>query len=134
MTTLSTWRNTERKKFRRRRRRRGAVTTTAVYGENVRVKTTINIGGRAREVLLTGADSAKNHTTGAEDRREYSTPSASRRSAAAAIYRQASLHQRHRAAEAQEHGRYWAYSPPGKVTPLHLKPLKKGFGCRHFSF
>lgn len=48
----------------------------------------------AREVLLTGEDSAKNPTTGVENRREYSTPHSAALRRTVVVRRQASLYQR----------------------------------------
>lgn len=48
----------------------------------------------ASEELLTGEDPAKNHTTGVENRREYSTPHSAALRQTASDRRQASLYQR----------------------------------------
>lgn len=49
-----------------------------------------------REVLAkcTGENRAKNHTTGVENRREYSTPQSAAQRQTVAVRRQASLYQR----------------------------------------
>jgi len=47
----------------------------------------------ASEELLTGEDPAKNHTTGVENRREYTTPHSAALRQTASVRRQASLYQ-----------------------------------------